>query len=217
MFNRSVKAKTLPVLKAAMMSTALFVAGCGPLISFGDDGPADEVYNLRYDGSYSANIDSEYLVYLEEPLMSQHLSGVDVAVTLSGDKTTTLDGVRWSANSSDLIRDYLVRALSDKSGVKMLGEGGLDVQAGCRMTVKVWSFEFNPAARSRDDAVSVAIEFSLVRYRGSELLGQRAFTVDAPVSGSQSQAVIDGFRSGIRDLASEAAEWLKPLGQACKL
>lgn len=209
---------TVSKLTAGFLCCGLILlAGCGPLISFGDDGPADDVFNLRYQGGYSANVDSENIIYLEEPLMNQGLSGVDIAVALPGDQRSTLKGVRWAGNSSDLVRDYLVRALSEKSGVKLLGDGGLDVRAGCRMTVKVWSFEFAPGESSRDDTVDVAIEFSLVRYRDGHLVGQRAFNVNTPIDTNQGNSVVAGFREGMSALSGDAADWLAPLGSNCSL
>lgn len=217
MLRQTVKIAVSKLATAALYCGLAVLAGCGPLISFGDDGPADDVYNLSYEGGYSANVDSDNIIYLEEPLMNQGLSGVDIAVALPDDQRSILKGVRWAGNSADLVRDYLVRALSEKAGVKLLGDGGLDVRAGCRMTVKVWSFEFAPSERSRDDKVDVAIEFSLVRYRDGHLVGQRAFNVSTSIDTDQGNSVIAGFRDGMNVLSGDAANWLAPLGSNCSL
>ncbi|WP_262693837.1 ABC-type transport auxiliary lipoprotein family protein [Kordiimonas aquimaris] len=217
MVGQTVKIPVSKLITSFLFCALVLLAGCGPLISFGDDGPADDVYNLSYEGGYSANVDSENIIYLEEPLMNQGLSGVDIAVALPDDQRSTLKGVRWAGNSADLVRDYLVRSLSEKSGVKLLGDGGLDVRAGCRMTVKVWSFEFAPGERSRDDTVDVAIEFSLVRYRDGHLVGQRAFNVSTAIDTNQGNSVVAGFRAGMHALSGDAANWLGPLGSNCAL
>lgn len=205
------------LLKGALAAVFLLTAGCGPLISFGDEGPADDVYNLSYQGGFSADVQSASIIYLEEPLMNESLSGADIAVALSDNRRTTLQGVRWSASSADLVRDYLVRALSERAQTKFVGEGSLDVRAGCRLGLKVWAYEYVPGAAQRSDTVDIAFEFTLVRYSDNLMLGQRAFKASEAVDSSRSSGVIAGFHKGIADISERAGGWVAPLSGACAL
>ncbi len=196
---------------------ALLLAGCGPLISFGDDGPADDVYSLEY-GAVNANTgDMATIIYVEEPLMSDGLGGIDVAVALENRKRTNLQGVRWSANSTDLIRDYFVRAIGSMSGTRLLGQGAIDVQAGCRLGVKVWAFEFVPGTSAGDDRVDIEVEFILIRYNDNRLIGQPTFSASSQVAVSDGENIIDAFHSGMASVSGDAGKWLAPLASECTL
>ena len=205
------------VVKPLAALSALSVAACGPLISFGDDGPADQIFGLEYDGGRQSSDDLTTLVYMEEPLMSDGLSGTQVSVVLPGNQRTSLMGVRWSTNSADLVRDYLVRGVSSESGIRMLGEGALDLSAGCHMGLKVWAFEFVPGDSAGDDRVDVEIEFSLVRYSDNRLIGQPTFNSSVRIAGSEGADVADDFDQAMRVISREAGAWVASTGTACTL
>ncbi len=201
----------------ALAASALMLAGCGPLISFGDDGPADKVYGLEYNDVRAASGDMAAIVYLEEPLMSDGLGGNQVSVVLDNNKRTSLMGVRWSANSTDLIRDFLVRGVGSTSGIRLLGEGAIDVQAGCRMGVKVWAFEFVPGDRAGDDRVDIEIEFILIRYNDNRLIGQETIKSSEKVDGSGGDAIVTSFERSMKAVSIEAGSWLAPKSADCSL
>lgn len=195
----------------------LFMAGCGPLISFGDDGPADQIFGLEHPAAPLTSADLGTIIYVEEPLMSDGLGGNQISVALEDSQRTSLSGVRWSANSTDLIRDYLVRGVSAASGVRMLGEGAIDVKAGCRLGLKVWAFEFVPGSSARDDSVVVEIEFVLVRYSDNGLIGQPTFRAAPGVSSSDGVGVTRAFNDAMQSVSEQAGAWLAPQAGQCAL
>ncbi len=205
------------VAKPLALVSALLLSACGPLISFGDDGPADQVFSLEYEDAAPTSDDLNTLVYVEEPLMSHGLSGTQFAVVLPGNQRTSLMGVRWSTNSGDLVRDYLVRGLTKESGIRMLGEGALDVTAGCHMGLKVWAFEFVPGDNAGDDRVDVEIEFSLARYSDNRLIGHPVFKSSVLIRGSDGADVRDGFDQAMRSISRDAGEWVASTADACAL
>lgn len=202
--------------KAVGFSSLMMVAGCGPLISFGDDGPADQIFSLDYPAAGDRS-GSDAVIYVTEPIMGDGLSGTQVSVVLDNNQRTSLMGVRWSANSTDMVRDYLVRGLAARSGTLMLGEGALDVRAGCRLGVKVWHYEYVPGNSIGDDRVDVEIEFTLVRYADGVLLGQPTFAANEPVGGSNGIDVVDGFNNAMTSISREASSWIGQNQDACKL
>ncbi len=217
MENRAVKQTPLTCSLVSTVAAALLLAGSGPIISFGDDGPADDVYSLEYSAVTANTSDMASIVYIEEPLMGDGLGGINVAVALENRKRTNLQGVRWSANSTDLIRDYFIRAIGSMSGTRLLGQGAIDVQAGCRLAVKVWAFEFVPGANASDDRVDIEVEFTLIRYSDNRLIDQPIFSAASPVARSNSENIIDAFHSGMASISRDAGRWLAPLANKCAL
>ncbi len=215
--NLTSSSRAHAVRKLFAGAAALMLASCGPLISFGDDGPADDVFSLEYDGANVNTSDMATIIYVEEPLMSDGLGGVDVAVALENRKRTSLQGVRWSSNSTDLIRDYFIRAIGSVSGTRLLGQGAIDVQAGCRLGVKVWAFEFVPGVSAGDDRVDIEVEFILIRYNDNRLIGQPTFSASPQVSAANGEDIIDAFHDGMTNISREAGKWLAPLAGECAL
>jgi len=197
-----------------LVAASVVLASCGPLISIGDDGPADQVYTLRYEGGYPV-AGTGPVVFMDEPTVADGLNSDKVAVALAGNRRSTIDGVRWSAPPSDLVRDYLVRALADGSEARMVGQGGLDIKASCRLGVKLWELDFVPGTRASDDKVSVALELTLVRLKDNQLIGHPTIVQSPGVGGSGSDAVMAAFRDAMAQAGAEAAAWFKTAHKAC--
>ncbi|MFC4348861.1 ABC-type transport auxiliary lipoprotein family protein [Kordiimonas lipolytica] len=197
-----------------LVAASALLASCGPLISFGDEGPADEIYTLRYQGSYPAS-GSGPVVFIDEPAVADSLKGDKVAVALPGNRRSTIDGVRWSAPLADLIRDYVLRSLAASSEARMVGDGGLDIQSSCRLGLKVWEMDFVPGARAADDKVSVVLEFTLVRLKDNQLLGMPTIAKQVSTRGSGTDAVMAAFHEAMGDAAGDAASWFGKAHEAC--
>jgi ABC-type uncharacterized transport system auxiliary subunit len=202
-------------LVAGLLASALLTSGCGPLISFGDDGPADTVYSLKYAGGFRDAAEGGAIIYVDEPHMADGLAGQKITVALANDRRSTLKGARWAAPLSVMIRDYEIRALGDQVGVHMIGEGGLDIHAGCRLGTKVWTFEFAPGGSVADDRVNLAIELSLVRLKDSQLLSHPTITKSHTVDASGDDAVASAFNAVMRDAANDMGAWLKAQAPSC--
>jgi ABC-type uncharacterized transport system auxiliary subunit len=200
---------------AATIGGALLVASCGPLISFGDTGPADETYSLKYPASLSETASSGPAIYLDSPRMVNDLDQKSIAVRLDGNQRTVLEGAAWSQHLSDIVRDYVAHAAAAKADVNIVSEGGLDIAVGCRLGVKVWAMEFVPGNTRRDDNVEVALQFSLVKLSTSELLGHPTFTESVPVATASGRAVVDAFSSAMENAAGKYGAWLQEASTAC--
>lgn len=203
-------------LKLSVMGVAaLATAACGPLISFGNDGPADSVYSLRYEGATKSGSPTGPIVYVDSPQMVEGLDGHGIAVRLDGNERTTLAGSSWSAHLSDLVRDYVTLALGDKSEANLVSEGGLDIKAGCRLGIKVWAMEFVPGATTADDTVELSMQFSLVRLSDSQLLSHPTFTETVSVANSDGRGVVTAFSSAMQSAASDYGRWFDAESSAC--
>ncbi|WP_417449846.1 ABC-type transport auxiliary lipoprotein family protein [Kordiimonas sp.] len=199
------------------LAATLALSACGPIISFGDDGPGDSEYSLQYSGDYRSSGDDAPVIYVDEPHMADGLAGQKITVVLPGNKRSSLKGARWSAPLSTLVRDYVARALGDKAGAHMIGEGGLDIHAGCRLGTKVWALEFVPGGNAQADKVEVAMELSLVRLSDSMLVSHPTFTASAPVRGAEGDAVAGAFRAAMADVADDMGRWLKAQVSTCEI
>lgn len=194
------KSSTLGLLAASFA-----LASCGPIVSFGDEGPADTIYTLRYQGGYADG--NGPVVYVDEPTVADGLKGEAVAVALPDNQRSTIGGVRWSAPVSDLTRDYFTRSFGSETDALLVGDGGLDIRAACRLGLKVWELEYVPGERAGNDRVSIAIEMSLVRLKDNHLISKTTFSQTPTVAGEGTDAVMAAFNDAMADLSGEAVAW----------
>lgn len=199
------------------LGMVMAVAACGPLISFGDDGPADEVYSLEYRGGYNSFNASAPRVYLDEPIMAEGLSSRKMSVRLPDFRRSTIASISWSANLSDLVRGYMARAIAARSGVELISEGGLDVNVGCRMAVHVWAFELVPGANPSEDKVNSTIELTLLNVTNGALLGRQTFVTERSVDTSEGAAIARAFNEAIEEASIAMSDWLSPIQAGCVL
>ncbi|TNE61728.1 MAG: hypothetical protein EP335_15005 [Alphaproteobacteria bacterium] len=200
----------------SMLAAALLLPGCGPLVSFGNDGPADAVYSLRYAGDYASEAKrAGPLLYFDEPMMAEGLAGQKVAVRLGTYRRSTLAEARWSTGLSTLVRDYLMRALSAETDAQTVGEGGLDIKVDCRLGIKIWSFDYVPDTSPGVDVVDVAIELSMVRLRDGRLLGQHTFVQTPEVTGQGEDTVPSAFNKAMQAASVDMAKWLDDTKNDC--
>jgi len=203
-------------LKAMTLAIGLFVvAACGPLISLGNDGPADEIYSLRYPGKLETPTAAAPIIYVDSPRLVEGLGGRGVAVRLTGNKRTTLEGAIWATHLSDLVRDYVTHALSNQTKANMVSEGGLDIKAGCRLGTKVWAMEFVPGSSETEDQVEVTLQFSLVRLADSKLLGHPVFSKKSSVRVSDGNGVVTAFNAAMENASHEYSRWLNTQINEC--
>jgi len=208
-FSKSGRALGLTV------AAALMLGGCGPLISFGDNGPAADVYTLDYKGALAPEQKEGPLLYFDEPHVAEGLAGRNIAVRLGAHKRSTLANARWVTGLTTLVRDYLTRSLSDEAKARAIGEGSLDVKVDCRLGMKVWSFDFVPGQKGEDDAVDVTIELTLIRLRDGHFIGQHTFVQTPSVKGPSDDDVMDAFNVAMRTNSRDMAKWLSALKDQC--
>lgn len=213
-FNKS------SVLKSKAIGVGLLaflVSGCGPLISFGSDSGPGETYGLRYPASHSQAEPNGPIIYVDSPQMVEGLDGHGVTVIMGNGRRTVLEDASWSTHLSDMLRDYVAHSLSSQSGANMISEGGLDIKAGCRLGVKVWSFEFVPGASSDEDTVNIALQFSLVRISDSELISHPTFSKTVHVNSGSIAGVMGGFSTAMEQAADDYGSWLRErMGQCAE-
>ncbi len=210
--------KGIKAVKYLMLAGVVFsLSACGPLISFGNDGPADEVYTLAYNGTYSVFNAAAPRIYLDEPLMAEGLASRKMSVRLPDFRRSTISSISWSANLSDLIRGYMARSIAVKTGAQLISEGGLDVKVGCRMAVNVWAFELVPGESQVDDKVSSTIELTLLNVTNGALLGRQTFVVEKQVNSVEGVAIAAAFNEAIEESSVTMSEWLLPIQSGCQL
>ncbi len=193
------------------------VASCGPLISFGGDSEPNETYGLRYQAQGAAEYPVGPIVYVDSPQMAEGLDGHNVTVVMQSGRRTVLERAAWSTHLSDLIRDYVAQSIGAQSGANMIGEGGLDISAGCRLGLKVWSFEFVPGETVAEDGVSVVLQFSLVRISDNQLLSHPTFAASVEVDSKSVGGVMGGFSKAMDRAASEYGGWFRErMGQCSR-
>jgi len=183
------------------------LAGCGPLISFGDGEP-ETVYTLRTE-DLSLDDGTGPFLFVASPSFSEGLGGRKVAVMLGEYERSTLKDVRWATDAGDLIRDYLVASLRQDTNSRTLGEDGLDVKSRCRLNNYVWSMDFVPGEGG--DQVHLRMETSLLDLFTGAMISRKTFDERVDVSGGK-MSIMVGFNTAMQSTGTKMASWLNEGG-----
>ncbi|WCL54943.1 ABC-type transport auxiliary lipoprotein family protein [Gimibacter soli] len=201
-------------LRTLSLVSLLALGACAPLINLGGSEPAT-AYGLRYPGGRALAAEGAPVIYVDEPVMTEGLGGRDIVVRGADGSQSVLKGGRWTAPASDMVRYYLVQALEDHTGARMIGEGGLDINAACRTHITVWHFEMVPGAGGTPDKAVVGLELSLVHLDTGEMLFRNRFDRTADITGNEPSTVVAAFQYAMEGLSGELAEGMKDKVAAC--
>ena len=208
--------RSIGIRRLAGLALCALVAGCGPLISFGESGPAPVLYSLEYGGVPKDQSIGGPIVAVSTPDLLPRLEGQNIAVVLPGNEHTTLGGAEWSGHIGDMVQDYVMRALSSETSGTFVGRASLDVSVECRLGIKLWAMDYVPGDRARDDKVVVSLQMILVRMADSSLLGQQVFTHEATPSTNSPRAIAAAFNEAMMNNAQAYQAWFSAKGSACK-
>lgn len=195
-----------------LLLAAALLVGCGPIINFGDGVP-ETVYTLHYDRFVTDDPDGALLL-VTEPSFAEGLGGRLVTVRLSDFERTSLKNFRWTAPAGDLMRDYMIAALRDKAGARTVGEGGLDLNAACRLDMFVQSMAFVPGPTASQDRIEFQVELLLVSQVTGELVDRAGYDVGRDTNGT-SQAIVAAFNKGLLSLTEAASLMVRKHTASC--
>ena len=191
---------------------AFLAAGCTQILPIGSK--AERSFSLRYelaqDQYHGSGMKAGPVIFLDDPLLAEGLGGRTITVELEGRERTALKGAKWSAPLSDLIRGYLNRNLMANTQAQIVGEGGLDVHASCRISSKVWSFELHPQGEDghEEDRVHVSLDLSLIDMRSGDLIGRNQFDNWSQLDATDGRAVVAAFHEAMEPVATDIAAWV---------
>ncbi|MFC3050442.1 ABC-type transport auxiliary lipoprotein family protein [Kordiimonas pumila] len=202
-------------LRFSAIVACLAISSCGPLISFGDEGPIASLYTLQYPHAMPITETEGPLVYVASPEMAGRLDSENIVVVLPDKEITSLEGAKWSDHLSDLLRDYITQSLAVQAPATLLGQSTLDVKADCRLGVKVWSMELAPGSTAQDDHVQVSIQLLLLRLADNRLIGQKLFNSSKELKNNGNTSVMEAFNDAMFDISNDYGVWFKEKLPAC--
>lgn len=205
MKSRSVK---LPHL---LLATSFLLSACGPLIEFGDGGPAAALYSIQ--PTISGDMATEGLViYVSEPLLPGESVGNRIAVRTDDFELKFLKGGQWSEPFRMMLHRYLVGALAGNVEAQVVGAGALDVRADCRLTVDFQRFDYE----AKSNAVVAQATARLSSLKSGNLLGNQIINVSADVSSDRREKIVAGYDQASGKVASALSLWLKDALPSCE-
>ena len=130
----------------------------------------------------------------------------DGILTVTGDETAYLGGVRWVAPARQLFTEALQRAFEQKGQKTLLVEVGDVGPAGAILRADVTSFEARYDRSGRAPTVVVSLSARLTRSDG-RLLDQRDFTAAKPAAANSVSAIVKGFDLAADAVLTEVTGW----------
>ena len=130
----------------------------------------------------------------------------DGILTVTGDETAYLGGVRWVAPARQLFTEAMQRAFEQKGQRTLLVDVGDVGPAGAILRVDVTSFEARYDHSGREPTVVVSLSARLSRSDG-RLLDQRDFTASKHAAANSVSTIVRAFDQATDAVLTDVTGW----------
>jgi cholesterol transport system auxiliary component len=145
----------------------------------------------------------------------QSEGGSDRILTVTGDQTAVIAGVRWVTAASVLFEEAVTRAFDTHGGPARLQARGEPSTADYVLKIDVRSFEarYDHGPRAAPDVV-VEVYAALIDRETPTDVRSRVFQTAIPAASNSVHAIVDAFNVGVTKTLRDLVTWVDAKGQA---
>lgn len=199
---------TLFVLASGILCGML--AGCGPLVQVGGNGPApDAMLVLRSTAPPPAWAGPAALgetLAVATPVVPAELQTLRLPVQVGDAQVQYLAGASWSEQPARQVQRVLADTLAG-AGIAVLGTEATTVMPARQLTGALR--EFGLDVRGGRAVVRVRLDAQLAGPRGSGTVALRSFAAEEAPESQQPAAVAAALNRAANRLAADVAAWVK--------
>lgn len=192
------------------------LAGCGPLVKFGDDGPPPGLYALRSvppEGVTPRALPTPMLVAPPDTIAELRPPRIAVFTSLTG--VSYLPASRWVDPPARLMTRLLEDRLRDASTGIVITPRQFEVGYNYRLNSRLTGFHVD--ARNGGHIARVELEASIITAPKAtapeqEVVGTRKFTAERELASVEPRHVTESLNAAANDVMTQMVEWLTSLG-----
>lgn len=188
---------------ALLVST--IVAGCGPLVKFGDSSPPSQLFTLAYQPPGNPIVTKPIdCIRLEALDMPSELARDRIAVRVGVQQVQYIKDARWSGAPGEMLGSLLSEGLHLAGAASVLTAHQIDLACSLRLVGHVQQFAIFDGERAK-----VQVEFMLVASKGNRILGSQVLAADVKIAGERRPAdMAAGLNSAANSVVAEAIRWI---------
>lgn len=200
------------------LALALGLAGCGPLVKFGEDGPPPSLYALRSvapEGVQPRALPSPLLVAPPDTIAELRPPRIAVFTSLTG--VSYLPASRWIDPPARLMTRLLEDRLRQASTGIVITPRQFEVGYNYRLNTRLTGFHVD--AQSSRHVARVELEASLITAPSAQapeqqMVGTRRFSAERELSSVEPRHVSENLNAAANDVMTQLVEWLATLGSS---
>lgn len=147
----------------------------------------------------------QWQLALASPSASQFLDTRRIVVQPAANRLQVYKGALWTDNATVLVQTALLRAFDDSGKITATARFGDGLRGDYALLLDLRHFEAIYHGATPD--ITIEINAKLTRLRGSGVVAARTFRQVVPSTGTDIDAVVAAFGSGLSALAHELAGW----------
>lgn len=149
------------------------------------------------------------------PTSFQRAAAADLILTVSGDQTAYLGGVRWVTDARDLFDAAVTRAFQGTPGPARLLARGEPAAADyvLKLDVRLFEVRYDRGLGTRPTVV-VEVYAALVGHKQNTDGVSRVFHAEAPASSNAVHAIAAAFDSAVGTVLGEIVHWVEATATA---
>jgi cholesterol transport system auxiliary component len=188
-----------------LVASVALLAACGPIVSFGGDGPPPRQFNLAYSAAPNDAKALPGVLLVDELGATAELRGQRMAMRVSAQEVQYLNGAQWSDRPARLLRGLIEDAARQAPGAAVLGPSNIDLRIAFRLTGTVQRFDVVVDGPKRQAVI--VLDAILANQRPSRLIASRRFEAKADAAADTPAAVAAALNMAANDLARDVAAW----------
>ena len=192
------------------------LAGCGPLVKFGDEGPPPSLFALRSlepEGSQPRALPTPLLVAPPDTIAELRPPRIAVFTSLTG--VSYLPASRWIDPPARLMTRLLEDRLRQASTGVVITPRQFEVGYNYRLNTRLTGFHVD--AQNGRHIARVELEASLITAPSAsapeqQMVGTRRFSAERELASVEPRHVTESLNAAANDVMTQLIEWLTALG-----
>lgn len=192
------------------------LAGCGPLVKFGEDGPPPSLFALRSvepEGIQARALATPLLVAPPDTIAELRPPRIAVFTSLTG--VSYLPASRWIDPPARLMTRLLEDRLRQASTGIVITPRQFEVGYKYRLNSRLTGFHVD--AQSGRHIARVELEASLITAPNAntpeqEMVGTRRFSAERELASVEPRHVSENLNAAANDVMTQLVDWLASLG-----
>ncbi len=199
-----------PAIRAAVLTLALFGAGCS-LLGGRKDPPT--IYApqpvVQADAAWPS---VDWQLAIAAVQVARPVDSTRIVVRPTSQEMQVYKGASWAQRPGEMVERSLLRLLEDSGKIPAVARSGAGINADYRLVLDIRRFESDYAGAQVPSAV-IEVNAKLLHAQDRDVVASRTFLQSTPASGTAVPDVAAAFERGLGAVTHDIAGWTLVVGR----
>jgi cholesterol transport system auxiliary component len=166
-----------------------------------------DIYDLGAPADFSGlKSATKSQILVQEPSALKSLDAQDIVIKTSPTQIQYLARSQWPDRLPKVVQARLVEAFENTERVRAVSKPGEGLVIDYQIVTDIRAFQANIGGGQQEAQVSLSVK--LVSDRTGKVLRAKVFDAQAPISGTDANAVVNGINSAFDSIARDLVKWV---------